>query len=97
MNRNRRMREVTVMCTLLVDSQLPAQLRRARLYEGEIFVFDPRPSSMALCKFAQTMIEEAFGGLDPRFAQFEMPVDRYVEIVAPLKPRFIHFRRRWNS
>ncbi len=33
---------------------------------------------------------EAFTGLDPRLAQCDMPVQRYVEIVAPLKPHFIH-------
>ena len=78
------------MSTLFVDSHVPAKVRRTRLYEGEIFVFDPRPGSRALCEFARSMIEDAFGGLDPRSAQFEMPVERYVEIVAPLKPRFIH-------
>lgn len=78
------------MSTLFVDSPLPEQIRRERLYQGEIFVFDPRPSSVALCGFARSMIEEAFGELNPQYAQFEMPVERYVEIVAPLKPRFIH-------
>ncbi len=36
------------------------------------------------------MIEAAFSGLDPRKAQYEMPVEDYVAVVAPLKPRFIH-------
>jgi hypothetical protein len=36
------------------------------------------------------MIEEAFDGVDPLVAQYEMPVERYVEICAPLKPAFIH-------
>ena len=36
------------------------------------------------------MIEDAFGDIDPLRAQYEMPVERYVEICAPLKPAFIH-------
>src|SRR4029079_5949419 len=35
-------------------------------------------------------IEKAFNGIEPRKAQFHMPVEKYVEICAPLKPSFIH-------
>ena len=34
--------------------------------------------------------EEAFGSLDPVTAQYEMSVEKFVEIFAPLKPKFIH-------
>jgi hypothetical protein len=36
------------------------------------------------------MIEAAFKGIDPQKAQYHMPVEKYVEICAPLKPAFIH-------
>jgi hypothetical protein len=36
------------------------------------------------------MIEEAFDGVDPEFAQYSMTVEEYVAIVTPLKPKFIH-------
>ena len=78
------------MDTVFLDSNVTDEVRRKRLYEGQIFVFSPRPASVALCEFARTMIEEAFDGLDPRTAQFSMPVEQYVSIVAPLKPKFIH-------
>jgi hypothetical protein len=39
------------------------------------------------------MLREAFQPLDPVVAQFEMPVERFVEIFAPLKPKFIHHPR----
>jgi hypothetical protein len=73
-----------------VDSSLPDPVRRARLYQGDIFLFPPKPGSVALCEFAREMIQEAFGSMDPQRAQYEMPVEQYVSIVAPLKPRFIH-------
>jgi hypothetical protein len=78
------------MHTVYFDSQLSDQDRRQRLYDGQIFVFTPRPSTIALCDFAREMIQDAFGDLDPRTAQYHMPVEEYVSIVAPLKPRFIH-------
>jgi hypothetical protein len=66
------------------------QVRRQHLFKGQIFVFSPRPSSIALIEFARSMVREAFGSLDPVTAQYHMPVEQYVAIVAPLKPAFIH-------
>ena len=45
---------------------------------------------MKLIKHALNMIEKSFKPLDPRKAQFHMPVEKYVEICTPLKPSFIH-------
>ena len=78
------------MNTVFVDAAMTEEARRKLLYEGQIFVFSPRPSSLALCQFARAMIEEAFAGVDPKRAQYVMPVEKYVAIVAPLKPKFIH-------
>ena len=81
------------MNTIYLDSTVSDAVRRQRLYDGQLFIFSPRPSSIALCEFAREMIEEAFGELDPREAQYHMPVEEYVAIVAPLKPKFIHHPR----
>ncbi len=78
------------MNTVYFDSSVDDHVRRERLYGGNLFVFSPRPSSIALCDHARGMIEEAFGSLDPLTAQYNMPVEDYVGIIAPLKPRFIH-------
>lgn len=78
------------MNTVYLDSSAGDELRRERLYAGQLFVFSPRASSLALCEHAREMIEGAFGGVDPLRAQYEMPVEKYVEICAPLKPEFIH-------
>jgi hypothetical protein len=79
-----------VLDTISFDSHLSDELRREQLYGGRIFVFSPRRSTVALCKFARDMIEDAFGHKDARTAQFSMPVEQFVSICAPLKPRFIH-------
>ena len=78
------------MNTAYVDSNAADDVRRRHLFEGQIFVFSPRDSSLALTQHARQMIEDAFGDIDPLRAQYEMPVERYVEICAPLKPAFIH-------
>jgi len=78
------------MNTVYVNSTKDDAARRRRLYEGQIFSFTPRPSSTAFCDYARQMIEEAFEDLDPRMAQYHIPVQQYVSIVGPLKPKFIH-------
>ena len=78
------------MNTIYVDSKLSDDERRAALYEGQLFVHSATPSSTGLIQHAREMIEEAFGDTDPTTAQYELPVERFAEILADLKPRFIH-------
>lgn len=76
--------------TIYYDADLPDELRRRRLYEGQLFVYSPRSSVLAFANFARSMIEEAFGGLDPRTAQDRMGVEHYAALLGKLKPAFIH-------
>ena len=78
------------MAGVYVDATLAEPERRARLYDGELFVFSPTVHSAALCEIARTMSEEAFAPHDPEVAQESMPAEEYVRILADLKPRFIH-------
>lgn len=78
------------MNTIYFDSTFSDEIRRKHLYNGQIFVFYPCASAIALCDFARGMVEEAFAPLDPREAQHSLPVEKYVEILAQLKPAFIH-------
>ena len=79
--------------TISFDSDVSDTIRRRELYLGRLFVFSPSASSLALCEFARTMIEQAFEDRDPRTAQHDMPVEQFVSICAPLKPAFIHHPR----
>src|SRR4030095_4456818 len=72
------------------DWKGPEETRRERLYDGQLFVYSPKPSMMKLITHARNMIEKAFDKTDPRKAQYSMPVEKYVEICTPLKPGFIH-------
>jgi len=79
---------MNTMHTVYFDSSYDDQERRQRLHAGQVFVFSPRPSTIALCEFAREMIETAFAPLDPRDAQASLPVEKFVAILADLKPRF---------
>jgi hypothetical protein len=76
--------------TVYYDADISDDIRRQRLYEGQLFVYSPRPSILAFSNFARSMIEDAFGGLDPRTAQCGMEVERYADLLGKLKPAFIH-------
>jgi hypothetical protein len=78
------------MNTIFFDSTMNDDERRQHLYNGQLFVFSPCPSAIALCEFARELIEEAFAPLDPRETQYSLPVEEYVAILAKLKPYFIH-------
>jgi hypothetical protein len=78
------------MNTVYFDATTSDDVRRQLLYEGQLFVFSPTPSSLALVAFARELIKKAFGTLDPETAQYEMPVERFAATLAELKPTFIH-------
>ncbi len=72
------------------DASIQDGERRSRLYEGQLYVYPPRPSTLALAAFARGLVEEAFAPLDPRTAQHHLEVERYAQILDRLKPSFIH-------
>jgi hypothetical protein len=81
------------MTAVYIDSNVDDAERRALLFAGDIFVYSPRPSTIALINFARELIVEAFAPLPPQAAQFSLSVEKFVEIFGPLKPRFIHHPR----
>lgn len=78
------------MTTIHHGSLLSDPQRRALLYAGDLFLYEPTPTSRRLVEFAQCMVDAAFAPLEPQLAQFELPVARYAQILAQLKPAFIH-------
>lgn len=81
------------MTVVLFDPEFGDDERRRHLYQGDVVVYRPTQSSLALCEFARALVTEAFGNLDPETAQLHLPVEEYVRILADLKPRFIHHPR----
>jgi hypothetical protein len=79
--------------TIFVDRALTEDERRRRLYRGDLVTFSAGTSSTKLAELAQELSETAFSPYDPQVAQESMSAERYVEILAELKPRFIHHPR----
>ena len=78
---------------IFTDSKMDEAKRRQELYRGSVFVYSPSPSALALCDLAREMVERVFHPYDPLEVQKHMPVERCVELLADLKPKFIHHPR----
>jgi len=78
---------------LFLDSTATDAQRREELHQGSIFVYSPSPSALKLCEFARGLVETAFHPYDPRTVHQKLPVERCVEVLARLKPEFIHHAR----
>jgi hypothetical protein len=75
---------------IYVDSNLSDDARRMELYRGSIFAHSPSPNALKLCRLAQEMIEEAFRPHDPLKVHEHLSPEKCAEILAVLKPKFIH-------
>ena len=85
------------MTAVYLDAPFSDAERRERLYAGDLFVYSATPGTRGLCDFARSLVADAFAPYDPAFAQNDLPVEKYVEILAKLKPAFIHHpeSKRW--
>ena len=81
------------MNAVYLDAKMSDDARRRALYDGQLFLYSPTPASLELVRVTRQMTEDAFAPLDPEAAQFQLPVEKYVEILAALKPKFIHHPR----
>src|SRR4051812_9150455 len=79
-----------MMDSVFIDATLGDAARREGLYRGNIYVYSPRPSSLAYVEFAKQLIADAFHPLDPEKAQYDLPIERFAAIAGELKPKFIH-------
>jgi hypothetical protein len=78
------------MTAIRIDNPADNQTRRERIYAGEILVHPPTTASLEFCEFARALLGEAFGTLEPQSAQYSLPVEEYAQVLAALKPKFIH-------
>jgi hypothetical protein len=78
---------------VLFDSKIDERGRLEELYRGSVLVYTPSPGAVKLCEFAREMVEAAFYPHNPLTLHETIPVERCVEILAELKPKFIHHPR----
>jgi hypothetical protein len=78
------------LVNIFVSSRMSDDERRKQLYDGAVFMHPPSDSALKLCQLAKELVEEAFRGLDPNTIQEAIPAEKVAEILAVVKPRFIH-------
>lgn len=78
------------MTTIYFDTPLDDEQRRQSLYDGDLFVYSSTRATDDFSAFARELIVEAFGDDDPQTVQDRMPVEKYIEVLKELKPKFIH-------
>ena len=76
--------------TVYFDADVSDEERRRGLYDGQLYVYAPRPSTLKFIQHARDMIEDAFKGRDPVKAQDDMDKEEYAALLGKLKPQFIH-------
>src|SRR5260370_32904535 len=64
--------------------------RGLRIYQRELTILPPSSASCALVEFARDQIEASFAPRHPQHAHGELAVTESLEILARLKPQFIH-------
>lgn len=78
------------MNTIYFDSTAADDVRRQHLYDGQIFVFSPRPSAIALCQLACNLIEAAFGAPIPAVAEDGLAAEEFLVAESALKQQLMH-------
>jgi len=78
------------MSTIYFDSEHEAEVRRANIFRGDIYVFSARPSTRALTDFVRELASEALAPHNLCEAQHQMPAEEFAAILSELKPRFMH-------
>lgn len=78
------------MPSVYFDPDLPDDEQRRRLYAGDIIIVSATQATREFISFARELLEEAFAPYDPRSVHDHLPAERTAEILAVLKPKFIH-------
>jgi len=80
----------TMNTSIWYDAKMSDEERRARLHAGDLFVFTETAGTRELLALARDMLETAFAPHDPRSIHEHLSPEQVVEILAKLKPHFIH-------
>jgi hypothetical protein len=78
------------MATVHFGPQTNDQECRLALYSGDIFILPPTSATLEVVTLARQKLEDAFAPHDPRSVHRHRSPEQVAEILADLKPRFIH-------
>jgi hypothetical protein len=78
------------MTAVYIDSSLSDVERRNKLYTGSIFINAATPASQSMAELAAQMLADTFAPYDPREIHKHLSPEEVAQILANLKPRFVH-------
>jgi hypothetical protein len=78
------------MNTVYFDFSANDEVRRQHLYNGQLFVFSPRPSVIALRQLACHLIEATFGSPIPPRVEDGLSVEEFLAAESSLKQQIMH-------
>jgi hypothetical protein len=78
------------MTSVYFDRAVSDDERRRGLYAGDIFIQSPSRHSAELIELARGMVEEALNPYDPRTIHKHKSPEELAEMLAKVKPAFIH-------
>lgn len=81
------------MITVYLNRRIGDDDRRESLFGGDFYLYTDIAGADALADHAKDLIGQAFEGLDPERAQYEMDVEEFIRRVEPLKREFTNGRR----
>ena len=76
------------MVGIVLNHPLDCEDRRRLVFDGQLLVYARRDATAALADHAIALITQMLSHTDPERAQFELPVEKFIELVGPLKSRF---------
>ena len=77
------------MHSVFYDAAVPDEVRRGNLFQGQLYVYSPRPISIELCNLANELAREAFAPHEPCEAQHHLPVDQFARTLLLSQDSFI--------
>lgn len=79
---------MTEVSGIFLNHQANADQRRNLIYEGNILLYTPSPAILALCNYAQELIQNTFDDKSPLTAQERFDVEEFVRRISVLKSEF---------
>lgn len=76
------------MTAVHVVPRMDDEQRRERIFAGDFIVFRQLDAMMALCRWTQALVREAFVGADPLRAHAEMDTADYLAVVGGVQRRY---------
>src|ERR1700750_2962294 len=78
------------MATVHIDPTFDDEIRRQRLFQGDVIIYTRVPEILAYVEFTRSLITEAFAPHEPTSVHESRSPDELADVLVSVKPKFIH-------